>query len=186
MQELSKRAQFEEIVLPHLDAAYNLARWLVRHPQDAQDLTQEACERAWRFIESFRGGNARAWLLAIVRNTCFSWLQTQGHKHISIEFNEQLHHSDQLNLASGSRLMAADPAELLLQSIERGLIQRELEAMPLEYREIILLREMEGFSYQEISQIVAIPMGTVMSRLARARRALQQRLLACASQEATA
>ena len=154
--------QFERIVLPHLDAAYNLARWLAGNDHDAEDIAQEACVRAFRFIGGHRGGDARAWLLAIVRNTAFSWLKkNRPHAVVSIDDDELAQIEDQ-NIPANP-FCAADKNNL----------RAALEALPLEFREAIVLRELEGLSYKEIAEVVEVPVGTVMSRLARARRQLQ-------------
>jgi RNA polymerase sigma-70 factor (ECF subfamily) len=148
-----------------MGAAYNLARWLTRNDHDAEDVVQEAYLRAFRFWESFRGADARAWLLAIVRNTCFTWLQ-QNRKP-SLELVE-----DMPDLKSAQ----ANPEALLLANVDAEQLRRAVEELPLEFREAIVLRELEGFSYKEISSITSAPIGTVMSRLARARTRLQKAL----------
>lgn len=159
--------RFEQAILPHLDGAYNLARWLVRNDQDAEDLVQRACIRAYRAFQTFRGGDTRAWLLTIVRNACYTWLKRNRAEDLVVPFQEELHdvHSD-----------AMDPEVLLLQRVDLDLLQRSLQELPAEYREVIVLRELEGLSYKEIAAIAEVPLGTVMSRLARARKRLQDRL----------
>lgn len=161
-----KREQFESSVLPHLSAAYNLARWLTRNDHDAQDVVQESCLRAYKFFGGFRGGDGRFWLLTIVRNTCYTWLQQNRPRELV----------DSLDDATNIESDAPSPEAEVIKSADRALITRALEELPLEYREILVLREMEGMSYKEISEISDIPMGTVMSRLARARKRLQQAL----------
>lgn len=154
--------QFERIVLPHLNAAYNLARWLAGNDHDAEDIAQEACVRAFRFIGGHRGGDARAWLLAIVRNTAFSWLKkNRPHAVVSIDDDELAQIEDQ-NAGSG-----------LFSCADKNALRTALESLPLEFREAIVLRELEGLSYKEIAEVAEVPVGTVMSRLARARRQLQ-------------
>jgi RNA polymerase sigma-70 factor (ECF subfamily) len=166
MYGLARREQFFEThVVPHMGAAYNLARWLTRNDHDAEDVVQEAYLRAFRFWESFHGADARAWLLAIVRNTCFTWLQ-QNRKP-SLELVE-----DMPDLKSA----LANPEALLLANVDAEQLRRAVEELPLEFREAIVLRELEGFSYKEISSITSAPIGTVMSRLARARTRLQKAL----------
>jgi RNA polymerase sigma-70 factor (ECF subfamily) len=166
MYGLARREQFFEThVVPHMGAAYNLARWLTRNDHDAEDVVQEAYLRAFRFWESFHGADARAWLLAIVRNTCFTWLQ-QNRKP-SLELVE-----DMPDLKSAH----ANPEALLLANVDAETLRRAVEELPLEFREAIVLRELEGFSYKEISSITSAPIGTVMSRLARARTRLQKAL----------
>jgi RNA polymerase sigma-70 factor (ECF subfamily) len=148
-----------------MGAAYNLARWLTRNDHDAEDVVQEAYLRAFRFWESFHGADARAWLLTIVRNTCFTWLQ-QNRK----PFFELVEDMPDLKGAQ------ANPEALLLANVDAEMLRRAVEELPLEFREAIVLRELEGFSYKEISSITSTPIGTVMSRLARARTRLQKAL----------
>ncbi len=163
--ERNKRTQFEQLVLVHLDAAYNLARWLTRDDNDAQDVVQEACLRALRYFDGFRGGDGRAWLLTIVRHTCYTWLQKyRGYEQVSLD--------DELGEAGTE----SSPEEDLLVRLDRQSVRQALGELPVEFREVIILREMEGLSYKEIARVAGIPLGTVMSRLARARRQLQQRL----------
>lgn len=161
-------ARFEAIVLPHLDGAYNLARWLVRNAGDAEDLVQEACLRAWKGFAGFRGTDGRSWLLAIVRNTCYSWLHGNRHNQLAVEFNEDLH-------SEGPTV--PEPERLLAESAGREALEKALEELPAEFREAIVLRELEGLSYKEISAVAGVPVGTVMSRLARARARLQRSLV---------
>lgn len=156
---------FEQAVLPHLDAAYNLARWLMRNDQDAQDVAQEAYLRAFRFFPSFRGGNARAWLLKIVRNTCYTWLHANRPLQDAAEFDEKL-------FAPDSR--APNPEESVLQNASDTLVRKALEELPSNFREVLILRELEGMSYREIADITGMPAGTVMSSLSRARGRLRQ------------
>lgn len=158
---------FEEAVLPHLGAAYNLARWLTRNDADAEDVVQEAYLRAFRHFGGYRGGEGRPWLLAIVRNTCYSWMQQNRASKLQIVFDEETHtgRADYLN-----------PETMLLKEADNELLRQGLEELPAEFREIIVLRELEGLSYKEIADVAEIPMGTVMSRLARARKRLQQSL----------
>jgi RNA polymerase sigma-70 factor (ECF subfamily) len=167
MSELKASRNFEEDVLPHLDAAYNLARWLTRNEQDAQDVVQEAYIRAYRFFGGFRGGNVRAWLLRTVRNTCYTWLQQNRPPQPMVEFDERLFGPD-----TGT----PNPEELLLRKDSGKLLRKALEALPQSFREVLILRELEGMSYREISEITGMPPGTVMSRLSRARGGLRQSL----------
>ncbi len=167
MDERERLKSFEHTVLPHLDAAYNLARWLAGNDHDAQDVTQEACLRAVRFFGSFRGDNARAWLLAIVRNTFYTWLRKNRPPGITVEIDDEA--------------LAIEDVSANTTALESGLadpeaVRHAIEALPVEFREIVILREMEGFSYKEIADLAGVPIGTVMSRLARARKQLQQRL----------
>lgn len=160
-------ARFEQAILPHLAAAYNLARWLTGDGHDAEDVVQEAYARAFRFFGSFHGEDGRAWLLAIVRHTCYTWLQhNRGHELMTV-FDEESHSVE------GE---TANPETLLLQRSNQQLLRQALEELPVEFREVIVLRELEELSYKEIAQIAELPLGTVMSRLARARRRLQQSL----------
>ncbi len=158
---------FEQEVLPHLDAAYNLARWLTRNDQDAQDIVQEAYLRAFRFFPGFRGGDARAWLMKIVRNTCYTWLHANRPLQDAAEFDENFFQPD-------SR--APNPEEVVLQKDNAALLRTALEKLPPNYREVLILRELEGMSYKEIADITGMPVGTVMSSLSRARGRLRQAL----------
>jgi len=169
LPDSSQRRRFEQVVLPHVDAAYNLARWLTSDSHDAEDVVQEACWRAFRSFGGFRGGDGRAWLLAVVRNASYTWLQ-QRSRHASVPFEEEYHDL-------GSEAM--NPERLLLRQVDRQLLREAIAALPVEFREVIVLREMEGLSYQEIAAVASIPIGTVMSRLSRARGQLQERLACC-------
>jgi RNA polymerase sigma factor (sigma-70 family) len=161
--------RFEEAMLPHLAAAYNLARWLTRNGPDAEDLVQDAYLRALKGFEGFRGGDGRAWLLRIVRNTCYTWLQENRVQEFTTAFDEEVHATE-----DGS----TNPESSLLRSADKQFLKEALEKLPLEFREVIVLRELEGMSYKEIAELAGIPVGTVMSRLARARERLQQLLTA--------
>jgi RNA polymerase sigma-70 factor (ECF subfamily) len=167
VQERNKLALFERVVTPHTGAAYNLARWLTRNDQDAEDVVQDACLRAFRAIDGFHGGDSRAWLLAIVRNTCYTWLHRNRSHDLTVPFNDRLH-----DLAGDS----PSPETLILNRLDREALAKALEELPVEFREVVVLREMEDLSYKEIAQIAELPIGTVMSRLARARGRLQQSL----------
>jgi RNA polymerase sigma factor (sigma-70 family) len=159
--------RFEDAILPHLDAAYNLARWLMRDDHEAQDAVQDAYLRALRFFSGFRGGDGRVWLLSIVRNTCFSRMRSGRARKGDSEFDEQMHAIDD---------SAANPETLLLRSQDEASLRRALESLPTEFREVIVMRELEGLSYKEIADVAELPIGTVMSRLARARKRLAQLL----------
>ena len=159
--------RFEQAVLPHLPAAYNLALWLTRDDHDAEDVVQEAYMRAFRFFDGFHGGDSRPWLLAIVRHTCYTWLQHNRRHELMTGFDEEIHSLD------GE---ATNPETILLHRTNQLLLRQVLEELPVEYREVIILRELEGLSYKEIAAIADLPVGTVMSRLARARKRLQQTL----------
>ncbi len=163
MSDNEQQARFEQLVLPHLDGAYNLARWLAGNDHDAKDIAQEACLRAFRFISGCRNSDARAWLLAIVRNTAFSWLKKNRPRSVvSIEGDEFSELEDQ-NAAAGS-----------FHRADADALRAAMESLPLEFREALVLRELEGLSYKEIAEVAEVPVGTVMSRLARARRQLQK------------
>jgi RNA polymerase sigma-70 factor (ECF subfamily) len=168
-------SRFETTVLCHLDAAYNLARWLAHDSNDAQDIVQESCLRAFRAMQSMRSADARSWLLSIVRNTSYTWLKKnrqRGPKFIA---------DDQMEDIPGDE--ANDPAAQTLRRADRAMLNEAIEQLPVEYREVIVLREFEGLSYQEIAQIAEVPIGTVMSRLARARQRLQRSLAKRLEQE---
>jgi len=169
------QADIERVVLPHLDAAYNLARWLVRNPADAEDVVQEACLRAVRFIGGFREGDARAWLLRIVRNSAYSYLEKNRPSELVEEFNETLH------VPEGA---AGRPVDDAISRTENAqLLQVALEMLPVRFREALILRELEELSYKEIAEVMEIPIGTVMSSLARGREQLRERLLAARGKE---
>jgi len=165
MFEQAQVASFEREVLPHLDAAYNLARWLTRNEQDAQDAVQEAYLRAFRYFPGMRGGPARPWLMKIVRNTCYTWLRANRPLQEAAEFDENLFPPD---------FRAPDPEEAVLQSDNGAVVRRALEELPVNFREVLILREIEGMSYKEIAEIIGVPIGTVMSSLSRARSLLRQ------------
>jgi len=167
MNATDPQAQFEQIVVPHLDAAYNLARWLAGNDHDAEDIAQEASLRAFRFLSGFRGGNSRSWLLTIVRNTAFTWLKkNRPQAVVSIGEEEMLEIEDP----------AAANQSVTLHHADRDVLRAALEQLPVEFREVLILRELEGLSYKEISEVADAPIGTVMSRLARARKQIQDYL----------
>jgi RNA polymerase sigma-70 factor, ECF subfamily len=178
--ELARR--FEAEMSPHLDAAYNLARWLARDPHDAEDVVQEAYLRAFRFYGSFRGGDARAWLLAIVRNTFYSWLEKNRPRGGTVEYDDANAGLDTIEAAGEQALHHTDPERLLLRAAEQRLVEQALLRLPAEYREILVLRELEDLSYKQIAEIAGVPLGTVMSRLSRARERLRQQLEAMEAQ----
>jgi len=167
LEEDDKQARFEETIMPHLDAAFNLARWLTRNEHDAQDVVQDAFLRAFKFFGGFHGGNSRSWLLTIVRNTTYTWLQKNKKQELATVFDEELHDVED---------SASNPEELLLKNADHQETLRAVEQLPVEFREVVILRELEGLSYREIAEMADVPIGTVMSRLARARKQLQQTL----------
>ena len=162
-------ASFEEMMLPHMDAAHNLAKWLLRNEQDAQDVVQEAYLRAFKSFGGFHGSNGRAWLLTIVRNTSYTLLKKNRAVDLTTPFDEELH-------ASGHE--SVSPATVLEHGEDADLIRQVMDELPVEFREILTLRHMEGLSYSEIADIAQLAPGTVMSRLARARARLKQGLAA--------
>ena len=160
--------------MPHFDAAYNLARWLTRSADDANDVVQESYLRAFTFFDGFRGGDGRAWLFSIVRNTCFTWLRKNHPAEMMTEF-------DEMTYASPAE---ASPESLQLRRADSELVKSTLEKLPAEFREVLILREMEELSYKEIAEISGVAMGTVMSRLSRARKRLHE--LLCVPEESRA
>src|SRR5271156_5845198 len=174
MSEHNQVPNFEEACLPHLDAAYNLARWLTHNGQDADDVVQEAYLRAFRFFPGFRGENARAWLMKIVRNTCYTWLNTNRPLQEAAEFDENLFPPDTRD---------RNPEEALLQNDSGLLVRTALKKLPLNFREVLVLREIEGMSYREIADVTGMPTGTVMSSLSRARNRLRQALTSLTAED---
>jgi len=175
LEEERLRLSLEQAILPHLDAAYSLARWLTATEQDAEDVLQEACLRATRFFPGYQGGSARAWLLSIVRRTSYTWHEKNREPDATaIAFDEELH--------SGG-CVTIDPEARLLRQADREMIRQALAELPVEFREVIVLREFEQLSYKEIASVAEIPVGTVMSRLARGRQQLQQSLVARLGEE---
>ena len=164
----SQLARFEQVVLPHLDSAYNLARWLTGNEHDAEDVVQDAYLRAVKFFDSFRGGDARPWLIAIVRRACYDWLaRNRSHQSLTV-YDEELH-SDPGN--------SLDPAQLVLKQEDQEMLRQAVSELPVEFREVLVLRELEGLSYKEIAAVTNLPPGTIMSRLARARERLRHGLV---------
>jgi RNA polymerase sigma-70 factor, ECF subfamily len=167
----TETARFAELALPHLDAAYNLARWLTRDPTDASDVVQEAMLRALRFFGSYRGGSAKSWLLTIVRNTAIDWMRANRPVHIA---PPPLDDSDPLENIPAE---GDDPEAALIRIGDREQLNRLIAALPAEFRECLVLREMEELSYKEIAAVTGVPLGTVMSRLSRARLLMQRALI---------
>ena len=163
---MTDRARYEALVLPHLDAAYNLARWLTRNDHDAEDVLQEAMLRAYRHFDSLRG-EARPWLLAIVRNACWTWLQANRPAELAVVDEPELD--------------TPGPEAILARELDRRAVNQAIAALPVPFREALVLRELEDLSYKEIARIAGVPIGTVMSRLARARRLLMEALRPAAS-----
>jgi RNA polymerase sigma-70 factor (ECF subfamily) len=161
-QSRTETMDFEEAVLPHMNAAYNLARWLTRNDDDAEDVVQESYLRALKFFEGFHGSEGRPWLLTIVRNTCYTWLK-RNRSTEQAEFDEATYLGE---------VDALDPETSLVRNAQKRLVREALERLPVEFREVMVMRELEELSYKEIAAVVGIPLGTVMSRLARARKRL--------------
>lgn len=176
--ETNELARFELQVLPHLDAAFNLARWLVGNDSDAQDITQEACLRSLKYFDSFHGTDARGWLLTIVRNTSYTWLRQYRVEEPTVSIEEEfLDLTQSAHEALGESAgygVAANPETYLLQQADANLLRQAITQLPVEFREAMVLREIEELSYKQIAAITGVPVGTVMSRLARARKRLQQ------------
>jgi RNA polymerase sigma-70 factor (ECF subfamily) len=157
---------FDDVVLPHLDAAHRLARWLIRNEHDAEDVVQEALLRAFRYFGTFTGGSGRAWFLRIVRNTSWRWHSRGFHAPIDT-FDEEQHSSTSLG---------SDPESLLLHTDDVTLLDRAMSSLSTRFRQLLVLRELEGLSYQELADVIGVPIGTVMSGLSRARQALRSAL----------
>ena len=170
MTDESQSRRFQEIALPHLDAAYNLARWLVRNDADAQDIVQEAFLRAFKSFSGFRGTSGRPWLLAIVRNTSYTWLKEHRSAQLEVPYDDDANEEADGQPYAVDR--GASPEAILAASEERKLFDTALDTLPIEFREAVILRDVEELSYKEIAIVAAIPIGTVMSRLARGRRML--------------
>jgi len=165
-----RRRRFEQAVLPHLDAAFNLARWLTRNDHDAEDVVQESMLRAYRFFDGLRG-DARPWLLSIVRNSCFTWLQVNRPAELAGGIDER---------AGEAPAEPDGPEALAVRAFDRRMLNEAIAALPPHFREVLILRELEELSYKDIARVADVRIGTVMSRLARARRLLAEsmRLLA--------
>jgi RNA polymerase sigma-70 factor (ECF subfamily) len=173
---LDRKRRFQALVLPHLNAAFNLARWLTRSDLDAEDIVQEACLRAYKYFGSFQGENGKAWLLAIVRNTFYGGDATRQARAQCVPFDEEAHDcADE----GGHARHADNPPEaaLMLQATQRQ-VWAAIEDLPLAFREVVVMRELEDMTYKQIAAITGVPVGTVMSRLARGRKRLAQLLTA--------
>jgi RNA polymerase sigma-70 factor (ECF subfamily) len=168
----SKARRFETLFAAHLDAAYDFARWLARNDRNAEDVVQEACLRAFKSIDTFRGDSGRAWLLAIVRNTYYSWFRKRQAQALDVPFDEDALSVDAMDMDDGS----CSIEQVLQRADARRLVNEAIERLPEQFREVVVLRELEDLSYKEIAAVAAIPLGTVMSRLARARKLLLEHL----------
>jgi RNA polymerase sigma-70 factor, ECF subfamily len=167
--------RFEATVMPHLDAAYNLARWLVKDEHAAEDVVQDAYLRAFRYVDSFRGMDARPWLLGIVRNNCYSWLETAKRSKGHVEFDEEREMDESVDMeAIPGR--AENPETLLMRKAEKAELNAAIRSLPTTFREVLILREIEEMPYDTIAAAMQIPIGTVMSRLSRARGLLRTAL----------
>ena len=176
------RLRFERLMLVHHDAAYNLALWLLRDPAEAEDIVQTAYMKAFEHFSSFCGGNAAGWILTIVRNTAYNWLQKTKRNSNLISFDEVLHGSIESSQPSFNTLNPEDSFSVVALGAQ---VMAAIERLPVEYREVFFLREIEGYSYQEIAETTQVPKGTVMSRLSRARAQLQKLLAEQSKREKT-
>jgi RNA polymerase sigma-70 factor (ECF subfamily) len=174
MADSSKSTRFQTMVLPHLRSAFNLAYWLTRNRQDAEDVVQEACLRAFKFFDGFHGDDSRAWLLTIVRNTFYTWYrQNHDAEAETTEFDEDVH---SVIAQEDGQQVGENPEHVLMQKDGAHALEQALDSLPIEFREVMILRELEELSYKQIAAIVGIPIGTVMSRLGRGRKLLAQAL----------
>ena len=173
MSASTKEQRFQTMMLPHLNPAFNLARWLARSNQDAEDIVQEAYLRAFKFFDSFHGEDGRAWLLGIVRNTFYTWYQQNKTQSLSTQFEEELH-SIQIDVDAAMQYADNNPEAQLIQKDSLQQMYQAMKALPVEYREVMVMRELEELSYKQIAGIIGIPMGTVMSRLGRGRKLLAE------------
>jgi RNA polymerase sigma-70 factor, ECF subfamily len=172
---MNRENRFQQQVMPHLDAAYNLARWLTRNDHDAEDVVQDAFLRAYRFLDGLREADARPWLLAIVRNTAYSWLRkNRPGDVVALDDVSQL--SGDTESAGHAAPVETNPEVILLQAANRKRVNRALEDLPVAFREVLVMRELEDMSYKEIAAVAGIPIGTVMSRLSRGRELLRNAL----------
>jgi len=171
LQDEARLIRFNASVLAHLDAAYNLARWMTRDEFGAEDVVQEASLRAFRFFDDLQGPSPKAWFMAVVRNACLDWLKEHRRRTLEDEYDDEIHG------AAPQSATFESPESAALRASEARWVRAGIAALPLEYREVVVLRELEELSYKEISVIVDVPIGTVMSRLARGRDLLQQRML---------
>lgn len=172
---MGRHSEFVRTVMPHLDAAYNLARWLTRNDDDAEDIVQEAFVRAFRFFDSLKEADARPWLLAIVRNTGYTWLRKNRPAEV-VALDDASMISEDTPTAGHTSPSDSNPEVVLLQSASRKLVNQALEDLPVGFREVLVMRELEDLSYKEIASVAGIPIGTVMSRLHRGRAKLRKKL----------
>jgi RNA polymerase sigma-70 factor (ECF subfamily) len=163
VEERARLALFEELAVPHLDAVHNVARWLMRNDDEAQEVVQETFLRALRYFDSYRGSDAKAWLFAILRNTCLTWRSRRRQTGATESFDEGTH---------SPQTVVRDQEQQVIDAGQMVTLRHCIEMLPLEYREVLIMRELEEMSYRQISEAMAVPMGTVMSRLSRARRLL--------------
>ncbi|HYM30869.1 MAG TPA: sigma-70 family RNA polymerase sigma factor [Candidatus Cybelea sp.] len=175
MSEQAKARRFEQMALAHLDAAHNLARWLTRNDHDAEDVVQEAYLRAFKYFDGYQGGNGKAWILAIVRRTCFTWLGRNRPKEVLTVEADVLEAAAERAAANAASGPEGPEAEIIRRADKRA-IDAAIAALPAPYREVLVLRELEDMAYKEIATVTGIPIGTVMSRLARARALLREAL----------
>lgn len=182
MVQHDRKRRFELLALPHLDAAFNLARWLAGNTADAEDVVQEAYLRAYRYFDAWQGGNFRVWLLTIVRNSFFTW--AKENRSGRLVFHAATPAADSPETETTWSTPPRDPEALLMERIDSQTLTRLMERLPTEYREVLLLREVEELAYKEIAEVTGVPIGTVMSRLARARLALRKLWFGAAEAEA--
>jgi RNA polymerase sigma-70 factor (ECF subfamily) len=161
----SRLRLFEELILPHLNSAHNLARWMTRNDQDAQDVVQESYLRAFRFFDSYRGGDGKAWLLEVVRNTCFTFQRREMRKSTGVVFDEAAHTPS---------VHQPNAEDALVEAGNREILRLCIASLPEPFREVLVMRELEEMSYRQIAEVVGVPPGTVMSRLSRARKRLEE------------
>lgn len=168
MTDKDESRRFEQLMFPHLSAAYNLARWMTRNEDDARDIVQEAYLRAYKYFAGFHGEDARAWLLAIVRKACYTWFERNKQALLTTIFDEAIHESAQCESQIDN-----NPESLMLQAQDIQRLNQTIAALPMEFREVLVLRTLEDLSYKEIATVIDIPIGTVMSRLSRARKLIE-------------
>ena len=180
MKNQGRHGDFERVMLPHLDAAHNLARWLVRDPSIAEDVVQDAYERAWKYFSAFRGGSGRPWLLQIVRNAAYSTLNAQRRMEVSLSSGTRAADEDGVDMDLPDS--SPGPEAALAQRQDLAALDDALNALPVAWRECLILREVEALSYKEMARIMEIPIGTVMSRLSRARTQLKKTLAGLADE----